>query len=113
MDSVLVFAILAMLYYITGLNNITAQLLSVLCTVLQSIPPVTLVPRFVLGLRELCAHDLQYGRGNNIDTAFGFGSERSVGTIMFADAEYKDEGNEIQIKEDVDDISVSRASSHM
>lgn len=33
-----------------------------------------IVPRFILGLRELYTHDLQGRQGSYIDTAFGFGS---------------------------------------
>ena len=48
----------------------------------------TLVPRFILSLRELYARDLQGARPNDIDTAFGFTSasahESALNTIQFA-----------------------------
>lgn len=51
---------------------------------LQTIPPFILVPRLVLSLRELCAHNLQGGRGSHIDTAFGFGSRLEHDTVWSA-----------------------------
>ena len=40
----------------------------ILLGTMESVPPVTLVPRFVLGLRKLDARNV---RGSEIDTAFG------------------------------------------
>lgn len=58
--------------------------------VVEFIPAITLVPRFILSLRKLYAHDLLGRRGNNIDTAFGLasasGHSTDVSTVMFADA---------------------------
>ena len=56
--------------------------------VLKQIPQFILIPRFILGLRELYSHN---PRGKDIDTAFGFGSVSSHGAggsmIIFADIE--------------------------
>lgn len=60
----------------------------ILLSAVEYIPTITLVPRFILGMRELYARDLQCRRGSEIDTAFGFIStsihEAPVSTIMFA-----------------------------
>ena len=74
-------------------------------TVLQGIPPFVLVPRFILGLRELYAHHLQ---GSLIDTAFGVGSGPTHGlhgavrsTMAFAapgENEDDEVSNEIQME---------------
>ena len=58
---------------------------------LEQLPPFILIPRFILGLRELHSRDLQ---GSGIDTAFGLGSASCHGAgmsaITFADAEESD-----------------------
>ena len=52
------------------------------------IPQYTLIPRFILGLRVLYAHDVQGRHGSNIDTAFGLGSssghDAAGSVIVFA-----------------------------
>lgn len=58
---------------------------------LEYIPPITLVPRFILGLRALYVRDLRGIRGDDIDIAFGMTSASGHGVvasaIVFADAE--------------------------
>ena len=78
----------------------------ILLAVAEYIPIFTLVPRFILNLRELYAHDLQGRRGSKIDTAFGLTSASShgpvVSTIMFAEVgqnEDREQGEEIQMEE--------------
>ena len=73
---------------------------------MDSVPPYTLVPRFILGLQNLYARDLQGRRGSEIDTAFGFTSGSGHGAItweiMFVDGGQNDgleEGEEIQMEE--------------
>ena len=63
----------------------------VLVGVLRYIPAFPLIPRFILNLRELYAHNLSLGgRGSAIDTAFGYspgiGQDAAVSAIVFADA---------------------------
>lgn len=72
----------------------------------QSIPILTLVPRFMLNLRELCARDLPGRRGGDIDTAFGLstasGHRAAASAIVFAEGvqnESEEQGEEIQIEE--------------
>lgn len=71
--------------------------------IVESIPPYTLVPRFILGLRKLYASDLRGKHGGDIDTAFGFTSAHgTVGSaIMFADGgqdERLEQDEEIQME---------------
>ena len=51
-------------------------------------PQFMLVPRFILSLRALYAHDVQGRGGSDIDTAFGLGSssghDAAGSTIVFA-----------------------------
>lgn len=67
-----------------------------LLIIVQFIPTFTLVPRFILSLRQLYAHDLNGGRGSEIDTAFGLApvsecrEDAAANTIQFADAEQND-----------------------
>ena len=77
----------------------------VLIGVVQYIAPFTLVPRFVLSLRELYARDLKGRVGGDIDTAFGLTSESGRGAalsaIKFAASaqnEGDDQGEEIQME---------------
>ncbi|KAI9566851.1 hypothetical protein HD554DRAFT_2272914 [Boletus coccyginus] len=53
---------------------------------LQYVPMATLTPRFIIGIRELHARDVQGRRGEGIDTGFGFPSRGGGvgGTMMFA-----------------------------
>lgn len=70
----------------------------ILLTRLGYIPGFTLLPRFLLGLREIYAQDLQKRRGSNVHTednsyfmsASSFGALGSV--LIFADSEQ--EGSE-------------------
>ena len=78
MESILAFSLF------TVLTNTLSEWAFILGGILQSIPPITLVPRFILNLRELYACDLQGRRGSNIDTAFGFGSGFEQGAIRSA-----------------------------
>lgn len=78
----------------------------VLLAILGFIPPYTLVPRFILNLRELYARDLQGRRGSEMDTAFGLSSESghcvTRSTIMFVDGEQDlglQHGDDIQMEE--------------
>ena len=78
----------------------------ILLGVAEYIPIFTLVPRFILNLRELYARDLQGRRGSDIDTAFGLTSASSHGpvasAIMFAEGaqnEGEEQGEEIQMEE--------------
>lgn len=84
------------MYYV---ENVPTHGWWVLLTVLpQSIPAVTLVPRFIFSLRRLYARDLQGGNGGDIDTAFGLTSSHgTASTIMFADGglnEVSEEGED-------------------
>ena len=72
----------------------------------QCIPAFTLVPRFILSLRELYAHDVQGRRGSDIDTAFGFTTTYSHGAtvtaVIFAGGgrnEGLEQGEEIAMEE--------------
>ena len=78
----------------------------ILLLVAQNIPMFTLVPRFILNLRELYAHDLQGRCGSDIDIAFGLTSASCYGpvtsAIMFADGGHSDgeeQSEEIQMEE--------------
>ena len=53
--------------------------------VVQYVPMFTLTPRFIMGIRELHARDVQGRRGGGIDTGFGLSSSSAGGiSIMFA-----------------------------
>jgi len=78
---------------------------SVLAVVLQlQIPPVALIPRFIVSLRKLYLRDARGRRG--IDTAFGLASEfghesTTMSTIVFGDGprnEDAEQGDEIQME---------------
>ena len=99
MNSVLVSALLNMLAYAGSIPGHGWQ--ETLNVLPQSTPSFTLVPRFILGLRELYARDLQRCE---IDTAFGFGSgfgHGAVSAIMFADGQLGgvERGDQIQMEE--------------
>lgn len=66
---------------------------------LQQVPPFTLVPRFILNLRELYAHDAR--RGNDIDTAFGLALGPWHASAVLADAgrDEDDDQTEGMVKE--------------
>ena len=85
----------------------------ILATILQTIPPIILVPRFVLNLREIHARGLQGRQGSNIDTGFGLGSEFEQGAIRSAiefveptQNESEERGDEMEMKiQEVDGMS--------
>ena len=84
MGSILIFAILYML--LSSRMNTTGGQFFLLIAVVQLVPPVTLIPRFILSLRELYACDLRGRRGSRIDAAFSSPSEFNHGrsTMIFA-----------------------------
>lgn len=70
----------------------------------EYVPAITLVPRFILTVRELHARDLQRRRGSEIDTGFGLSSASGHGvvTIIFADGgeyEVSEQGEEMPMEE--------------
>ena len=117
MNSVFLFALLVVLYYDMG-NDSADGWAFILTGVLQQIPPVTLVPRFILDLRELYARDSQGGRESNIDTAFGFGSKFEHGTevgSMIVFAGFGENGgnewdDEIQLEEGIQEVYYTSSS---
>ena len=86
MNSILLYATVIVMFNAANIPNDGWWILWPLA---QSIPIITLVPRFILNLRELYARDLQGRRGSDIDTAFGLASAASNGPVvsdmMFAD----------------------------
>jgi len=75
---------------------------------LEQIPPFILVPRFILGLRELHARG---PRSRDIDTAFGLGSVSwrvaGMSTIVLTDAEQsngEEQSNEGEVEEGTQEI---------
>ena len=82
--------------------------------VLEKIPPFILIPRFIMGLRELYSCNF---RGRDIDTAFGFGSMSLHGaggsTIMFADIEEnesEEQSSEGEVEQGIQEIQRERSS---
>ena len=61
--------------------------MTIVLIVVQYVPMFTLTPRFIMGLRELAARDVQGSCGGGIDSGFGLSSSNSnAGTaIVFAD----------------------------
>ena len=103
MNSTLMYSILNLIFYAVSLS-IDGQV--ILLVAADYIPIFTLVPRFILNLRELYARDCNGGRGSNIDTAFGLTSASSHGpvasAIVFAEDEQNEggeQGEEIQMEE--------------
>ena len=103
MNSMLMYSIINLTFYIAYLSLDGWWILLMLA---EWIPIFTLVPRFILNLRELYARDLQGRRGSDIDTAFGLTSASSHGpvasAIMFAEGaqnEGEEQGEEIQMEE--------------
>lgn len=92
MNSILLYALMNVL---GNMGTIAPGWQLVLATAIQQIPPFTLIPRFILDLRELYARDLQVRRGSHIDTAFGLGSQSwhvaPMNRIMPLDAERNEE----------------------
>ena len=104
MNSILAFALIDMLADTANLP--TDGWPVILFEAMEYIPPYTLVPRFILGLRALYARDLPGICGTEIDTAFGLapasGRVAAASVIMFADAELNEgleQGEEIQMEE--------------
>ena len=99
MNSILLYATVIVMFDAANIPNDGWWILWPLA---QSIPIITLVPRFILNLRELYARDLQGRRGSNIDTAFGLTSASSHGpvasVIVFAE-DGQNEGEEIEMEE--------------
>ena len=89
MNSVLTYSIVNLIAVNLSING-----WGILLLVVEWIPISTLVPRFILNLRELYACDLQGRRGSNIDTAFGLTSASSHGLFV---EDGRNEGEEIQI----------------
>lgn len=69
------------------------SLLSPLCLV-EYVPVITLIPWFIMSIRELHAHDVQGRRGEGIDSGFDLStSVRDAGgaPMVFADVEDREE----------------------
>ena len=103
MDRTLLFSAVNVMY-IAESNIALNSWFNILGTTLQTIPPVTLVPRFILNLRDIHARSLQDRQGSNIDTAFGLGPEFEQGAIRsaieFAESrqnESKERGDEMEM----------------
>ena len=94
-NNTLMYSIINLIFYAVSLSINGWWTLSL---VVQFITMFTLVPRFILNLRELYARNLQSRCGSNIDTAFGLTSASShdpvVSAIMFAEDEQSGEQSE-------------------
>jgi len=55
--------------------------------ILEEVPMYTLGPRFIIGIREVYARDVQCRRGSRIDTAFGLTLPADGTAMVFADVE--------------------------
>ena len=81
---------------------------------LQQIPLFTLVPRFILSLRELYARDLQGRSGSRSNTAFslkpGSGNDATIITIAFARVEDEEDVDGIEMRGG--DRDIHRTSSN-
>ena len=104
MSSVLTCAAIALAEAIDLPGEWTVTLLDMI----EYIPTVTLVPRFIIGLRRVFACDIRGRRGSEIDTAFGSTSISGRGiapsTILFADAKHcnmrlEQDDDEVQMEE--------------
>lgn len=61
---------------------------AILLFLLAYVPLFTLIPRFIISIREMYASDTRGGRGDGIDTGFGlmsFGRDAGGTAIVFAD----------------------------
>ena len=103
MNSTLLYSIVSVMF---NTANIPTSGWWTLLFLAEYIPILTLVPRFILNLRELYARDLQGRCGSNIDTAFGLTSASSHGpvasAIMFSEdgqSEVEEQNEEIQLEE--------------
>ena len=84
--SVFMYSLINVLANIGTLPAGESQLIVI--AVLQYVPILTQAPRFIMGIRELHAHDVQGRRGDGIDTGFGLSSSnRGAGemAVMFSD----------------------------
>jgi len=77
-----------------------------LLDMIEYIPTITLIPRFIIGLRKVYAHDLRNRHGSEIDTAFGLtltsGHSVALSTIIFEDTEHNvglEQDDEVQMEE--------------
>ena len=112
MNSILTVALMNMLSVTANIP--TDGWPAILFWTVELIPAITLVPRFILGLRALYARHVRGRRGSEIGTAFGFTSSSGHGAvasaIMFADAgqnEMLEQDEEIQME----DREISSAGS--
>ena len=103
-NSILIYALINMLSVTANLPPDGWSIF--LLGTMESVPPYTLVPRFILSLRKLYVRDLPGRRGNEIDTAFGstpaFGRGAVASTMVFADAEQNEgleHGEEMEMEE--------------
>jgi len=98
---VFMFSLIIVLHNVGKLPSGESQLIVI--AVLQYVPIVTQTPRFIMGIRELHARNVQGRRGGGIDTGFGLSSPiRSAGgmTVIFADV------GQIGGLEDVEEIQM-------
>ena len=100
MNSILSYALVSLFDYVV---DIPMDGWWSLLGVAQFVPAFTLVPRFILGLRQLYARDVQGRRGSDIDTAFGLTSafDHAASAIVFADGgqnEGEEQGDSIQME---------------
>ena len=75
----------------------------ILLYIVEVVPLFTLIPRFIVGIREMYARDVHVRRGDGIDTGFGLSaSGRDAGgtVIVFADV------GENEGLEDVEEIAM-------
>jgi hypothetical protein len=84
--SIFVFSLIDLLGFLGKLPTSGWQ--AILLFLLAYVPLFTLVPRFIVSIREMYARDVHRGRGDGIDTGFGLMSSgcNAGGTaIVFAD----------------------------
>lgn len=102
--SVLTAALLNELY---SIQTIPSDGWWLLLGIAESIPPFTLLPRFILNLRELYVCDARgrLGYRGNIDSAFGFtsvsGDGAAASAIVFVDGQNEglEQGEEVELEE--------------
>lgn len=72
----------------------------ILATILANVPLYTLMPRFIMNVRELYARNIQGDCVSGIDTGFGLSSLYGSGAgevgMVFADAQLNEEMNDIE-----------------
>ncbi|KAF8546119.1 hypothetical protein OG21DRAFT_1502058 [Imleria badia] len=69
-----------------------------LLLILGFVPMFTLIPRFIMSIRELYAHDVQGRRGEGIDTGFGLSLPCCDVGGMFADVEQNEGSDGVEEK---------------